>query len=270
MWPALKLVAYTLLKRTGGIPDYTLGTQMDHPSAAHSHLSPTGRWHGMTFAHAANARIVPVNLTDGYNTHKKSSVYDVGAQYQTAQSERTLIVQQSRRWYAVHPPWFKSPVPYDQRVGIWFGTAWDQRAESGGWVFVQSGNAYAAIRPVLADMKHEEETRKKDAAVVFFNVPNDAPTVKLRTDGYKWSEDHSILLLEDNHTATIIEAGRTTDYPTLEAFMADVLDNPIALYKTVVPGANILVYTGCGKGAQEMVFNCGVAEIPTAGGDPIK
>ena len=65
----------------------------------------------------------------------------------------------------------------------------------------------------------------------------------------------------------IIQAGRKADYSTLDAFMAVVLDNPIALYKTVVPGFHILAYTGNGKDAPEIVFNAGTADIPTVGGE---
>lgn len=57
---------------------------------------------------------------------------------------------------------------------------------------------------------------------------------------YRWDKDHTILLLADNHVATIIEAGRVADYATLEDFMADVLDSPPALHRTVVPGDHIL------------------------------
>ncbi len=258
------------LKNTYVTPDYTLGTQMDHPSAVHSHLSITGRWHGMTFAQSPEARIVPVNITEGLNVYKKKSPYDMEAMYQTVHYERTLIVQQSRRWYAVHPEWYPVNAGYDQPVGIWFGNEWDHRVERDGWTFVQSGNAYAAVRPVLWDEAYEKEYKKKTTGnQVYFNAPDDAPKVKLRTDSFSWSEDKSLMYLEDMHTATIIEAGRKADYPTLEAFMADVLDNPIALYKTVVPGDNILVYTGCGEEAQEIVLSCGAVQIPTVGGEPI-
>lgn len=258
------------LKSTYVTPDYTLGTQMDHPSAVHSHLSITGRWHGMTFSQSPEARIVPVNLTDGLNKYKKKSPYDMEAMYQTVHHERTLIVQQSRRWYAVHPEWYPVNADYNQPVGIWIGNEWDRRVERDGWVFVQSGKAYATVRPVLWDEAYEKEHKKKTSGnQVYFNAPDDAPTVKLRTDCYRWSEDKSLLLLEDKFTATIIEAGSKADYPTLEAFMADVLDNPIALYKTVVPGDNVLVYTGCGDDAQEIVFNCGARQIPMVGGESI-
>ena len=36
-----------------------------------------------------------------------------------------------------------------------------------------------------------------------------------------------------------------------------------------MPGYNILVYTGCGSDAKEIVFNAGTPEIPLIGGDPI-
>jgi MYXO-CTERM domain-containing protein len=40
-------------------------------------------------------------------------------------------------------------------MGVWFGNAWDERIERDGWVFVRSGNAYAAVRPVTWDEEYE-------------------------------------------------------------------------------------------------------------------
>jgi hypothetical protein len=257
------------LKYTYVTPDYTLGTQMDHPSAVHSHLSLCGRWHGMTFAQSPSSRIVPVGIPEE-NT-KKGNDYDLEVLYHTVQHENTLILQQARRWFALHPEWFPADDSrYKKNVGIWIGKDWGQRRETNGWIFVQQGNAYAAVRPVLWDEKYEKENKVyTEGQQRFFNAPHDPPTVKLRTDCYSWNEDQTLLLLEDNHTAVILEAGRKADYPALEDFMAAVLDNPIKLYKTVVPGYNILVYTGCGKNAKEIVFNIGAPEIPTVGGEPI-
>jgi hypothetical protein len=78
-----------------------------------------------------------------------------------------------------------------------------------------------------------------------------------------------MIVLEDRFSPVIIEAGRRADYPTLEAFMADVLDNPIALHKTVVPGLNELVYTGTDTAAPEIVFNAANGEIPTVSGEHV-
>lgn len=48
-----------MLKYTYVTPDYTLGTQMDHPDLAHSHLSTASRWQGMTVAQSPLSSIVP-------------------------------------------------------------------------------------------------------------------------------------------------------------------------------------------------------------------
>ena len=258
------------LKNTYVTPDYTLGTQMDHPSAVHSHLSISGRWHGMTFAQSVESRIVPVSVPLGVNKKGQKNPYELEAMFQTVQLEHTLIVEQSRRWHAIHPDWFPTNTDYNQPIGIWLGNAWDQREEEAGWIFVQRGNAYGAVRPVLWDEQFEREQKvKTEGNQVYFNAPHDGPTVKLRTDGYSWSEDGTILLLQDAHSPVIIEAGRLCDYPTLEAFKTDVLGNPIDLYKTVVPGDHILVYTGCGASAKEITINTGVSHIPTVGDDPV-
>jgi hypothetical protein len=51
--------------------------------------------------------------------------------------------------------------------------------------------------------------------------------------------------------------------------MASVENVPIALYKTVVPTFNILVYTPPGKETSEMVFNAINNEIPMLDGEYI-
>lgn len=262
------------LKTTYVTPDYTLGTQMDHPAAVHSHLSITGRWHGMTFAQSEDSRIVPVGLVSPANPHNHlvnaDKGYDLELMLQTAQHQQTLIVQQARRWTAVHPEWYPNHPSYSRPMGIWLGTDWDEQIESDGWVFVQKGRAYAAVRPVLWDEAYETERKKRtEGNQVFFNSPDDLPTVKLREDCYSWNQDRSILILEDAYSPVIIEAGRSADYPTMADFMAKVIANPIALYKTVMPGSNILVYRRGTADAPEIVFNAGIPQIPTIGDEPV-
>jgi hypothetical protein len=91
--------------------------------------------------------------------------------------------------------------------------------------------------------------------------------VRLRTDPYQWVQNNTILKLEENHMPVIIEAGHQDDYQDLEAFMADVLDNPLALHKCVVPGDFVLVYTG--SSGKEMTFGTAAPQIPTIGGEPV-
>lgn len=257
------------LKSVYVTPDYTLGTQMDHPAAVHSHLSLAGRWHGMTFAQDPRQRVVPVVRTEERDRKTKRN-YNMEGMWQTAHHGRTLIVQQARQWFALHPDWFPSNIRDDQPAGVWIGENWDRKEEVDGWVFVQSGEAYAAVRPVLWDEAYETEKRLQGVGnQINFNKSGQNPTVKLRTDAYTWDEKGEILLLEENHMPVIIEAGHHDHYPDLESFMADVLDNPLALYKTVVPGNHVLAYTGSGSNAQEIAFNAAAPTIPTVGGEPI-
>ena len=70
-------------------------------------------------------------------------------------------------------------------MGIWLGTDWDQQNETGGWVFVQKGRAYAELRPVLWDETCEKERQKRTQGnQIFFNALDDQSTVKLREDYY--------------------------------------------------------------------------------------
>ena len=259
------------LKYTYVTPDYTLGTQMDHPAAVHSHLSISGRWHGMTFAQSPDARIVPVGIPDRPNIQGKILPLDTETTFRTAQHENVLIVQQARRWFQIDPDWFPAYADrYERPVAIYVGSDWDGQEERAGWIFLQKGSAYAGVRPVLWDQAYEKAKAEDTGGTQeHFHGSQDESTVKLREDCYRWNDDRSMILLEERFSPVIIQAGRRADHATLEAFMADVLDNPIALYKTVVPGFNQLVYSGNGQGAPEIVFNAANNEIPTIGGKHI-
>ena len=51
--------------------------------------------------------------------------------------------------------------------------------------------------------------------------------------------------------------------------MGDVLDNPLILDKTVVPGFHVLRYRGCGEDAKEITFNLANSEMPFVGAERI-
>lgn len=264
------------LKYSYVTPDYVLGTQMEHPAAVHSHLSLTKRWQGMIFAQSPMSRIVTVGLQlagkdePGYVHSKKG--YDMHTNYRTVQSKSVFITQQARRIFQVNPDWFPAGPMYERGVGVFIGDDWDELIERDGWVLVRKGNAYAAIKPILWDAEYEKAKNQEAGGAgtqAFFNSPKADPTVKIKAGAYSWVADGKVLQLEDRFSPVIIEAGRKADYPTMEDFIADILDNPIALYKTVVPGYNVLVYTGCGEDAKEIVFNAGTMEMPTVGGEYI-
>ena len=261
------------LKYSYVTPDYVLGAQMEHPAAVHSHLSLTKRWHGMIFSQSPLSRIVTVGLNEvdkeqpGYVKSKKG--YDMHLNYRSVQSKSVLITQQARRLFQVNPEWFPAGSIYDRGMGVFLGNDWDEMIELLGWIFVRKGNAYAAIKPILYDAAYEKEKRVQagiKGTQLFFDSPEEPATVKIKDGAYSWVCDRKVIKLENKFSPVIIEAGRKADFPNMDDFISDILDNRIALYKTVVPGYNILVYSGCGKQAEEIVFNTGTMEMPTVGG----
>ena len=251
-------------------PHYTLSTQMDHPWAVHSHLSKAGRWHGMTVTQDADTRIVPVTLPiepDFRGGQAKISLEQI---YKTFQHENTLIVQRARAFNEVNPDWF--PL-YRQRTdqGVHIGSAWDEQVENQGWIFLRKGDVYAALRVALWDRQYEEEKANEAAPgnQRHFNKPEDDPTVKLHDRPYAFSEDGSIVVLEDRFSPVIIQAGDAGLHGSFADFQQTVTAAGIALYKTVVPSFNILVFHPPGAEAVEMVFNAANNEIPMLNGEYI-
>ena len=250
-------------------PDYILSAQMEHPAAMHSHLSTAGRWQGMVFAQKPECRIVTVGMTYSNDGGARNKKYDMEMMYRSAQSKSVLVTQQARRWYQINPDWFPAQERYQRPMGVYFGDSWDRKEEKDGWIFVESGNAYAAVRPVVWDEVYEKELENRKGNQKYFNSHKHKPTVKLAVDTYTWKRENTVIELKDKFAPVIIEGGQKEDYATLDAFMADVLDNSLELYKTVVPGFHTLVYTGCGEHAKEIVFNTGNVEMPTIGGEYI-
>ncbi len=255
------------LKYSYVTPLYTLSTQMDHPLAVQSHLSKAGRWHGMTVTQDAGARIVPVVFPIEPDFRGEMKPYAMEGKYKTFQNNNTLILQRSRSFSEVNPDWY--PL-YKQRTdqGVYIGNAWDEKIEKLGWIFLRKGDVYAALRVVLWDKEFEEEKAKKknSGTQIFFHGPEDDPTVKLSENCYTLRDDDKFIVLNNLYSPIIIQAGDKKQFESFEKFMTDVQSASIALYKTVVPTFNILVFTPPGKDAAEMVFNAANNEIPMLDG----
>jgi len=250
------------LKYSYVTPSYTLNTQMDHPWAMHSHLSKAGRWHGMTVAQDADARIVPVYLPTGPDHHGKIQKFSLEGMFKAFQHNNTLIVQRSRSFCEVNPDWY--PL-YKQRSeqGVYIGDAWDEQVEKGGWIFLRRGDAYAGVRVVLWDAAFEAEKKKKsDGTQIHFHGAHDDPTVKLMDKPYSYTDDRKFIVLKDRFSPVIIQAGDRQQYGSFEDFITRTQQAPIALHKTVVPTFNILIFTPPQDNAPEMVFNAANNEIP--------
>lgn len=257
-------------------PQYTLGTQMEYPLAIHSHLSATGRWHGLTIAADPGARIVPVSL--GVESKKsmqhspKIGAINMEVIYKTVQHEDTLIFQRNENFTRIDPDWFPDKDRYNNtEQGVFVGHAWDHLKEDSGWVFVQKGDVYAGIRPLLRDVEYEvaQTLKKQGGKKVDFSLrAYDAPTVKIDDVCYTWNEDRSIMILTDDFAAVILQSGDKEKYGSFDDFMNKVKATGLELYKTVVPEFDEVVYNPPGN-ESEIVFNAANIEIPKINGEYI-
>lgn len=259
------------LKSTYVTPLYTLGTQMDHPAAVHSHLSMAGRWHGMTVAGAPRVRVVPVGLPKEPDDRGRQQDISLELMWQTVHSGRSMILQRATRWFAVHPTWFPAITDADRYPsGVWIGDEWDARVERDGWLFLRERDVYSAIRVAGWDKTRDDAARLPNTGnQVFFVRWDDETPVQMCDPCYTWALDGKAIELDDPEAPIVIEAGDKGTYGTFEAFQQDVLDNSLVLYRAVVPGFHEVVYTGSGEGARELVFNAGAPSIPRIGGEHV-
>jgi hypothetical protein len=254
-------------------PQYTLGTQMDYPLAAHSHLSTAGRWHGMTVAADAKARIVPVGIgvepTNPVVISNKVGKITMELMYKTSQHENTFIFQRTENYLLIDPDWF--PLKNLQsKQGVYVGNAWDSVKEDAGWIFFKKGDVYAGIRPVVRDVDFEKAKMEKiRPGNSSWQRPHFDATVKMNEHSYAWNEDKSIILLNNDFTPVIIQSGDKALFGSFASFMQSVKNARLELYNTVVHEFDELVYTPPGKDAPEMIFNAGNMEIPRIGGEYI-
>lgn len=227
-------------------PDYILGCQMDHPAAIHSHLSPQARWLGITFKGENGPRIFPIDAA----VDTKGWTYE-HALCRAVQNENVMLVQQARRFSQVNPDWYPSKQMIGNDFGINFGDNLDSLVEKEGWIFIEHGDAFAAIR------------------VVSGNDNIQGLYSELEKDNYSWSADKKMVIFKDKYSGMIFETSRRVHHKTLEDFMMDILDNTLILNKTVVAGFNILRYRGCGDNAKEIYFNLANEEISMVDGERI-
>ena len=247
-------------------PDYTLGLQMEHPDVIHCHLSITDRWQGMTFAQSHNSKIIFRMYPESERTLPDNKKHSRGGSkgMNNLQHENVQIIQVARNFHRVTPDWFPGATPLDeadQVVAFAIGTDWDEKVEKNGWIFLRKAHAYAALRPAFWDKEAEKIRREKAKS----NAEAAEP-VMMSQKAYSWSTDGQFIELIDRYSPVILQAGRKANDGSFDDFMGQISSNPIALYQTVNPGSNILVYHPFGAEGESLVFNGGTNEIPRIDG----
>ncbi|MCA9735793.1 hypothetical protein KC799_26885 [candidate division KSB1 bacterium] len=239
-------------------PDYILGCQMDHPAAVHSHLSNQNRWLGIIFRGEDGPRVYPTDAVK----NKKGSYVSEGVYCRSVQYENVMLVQQSRRWFQINPDWYPAKIIAGKQMGVYFGDNLEKIIEKDGWIFVEHGDAFLAVRIVEGEYS-QGWTLGQDVTLSDLHS-------ELVKDSYTWNDDKKMIFLNDNYAGIIFEASRRIHHKTLDAFVDDILDNYLVLDKTVVPGFHILRYKGCGENARELYFNLANNEISMIDGKRIE
>lgn len=234
-------------------PDYIMGCQMDHPLAVHSHLSIQNRWQGITFKGEKGPRVFPTPL----KINDSGEYLPYGDGYtRCVQDKSVMIVQQSRGFTVVNPDWYPSKSRANLDYGVYIGNNHDNIVEKAGWIFVEHGNAFLAVKPIVGEYAEGWTILKDGATPGLYS--------EIIQDCYEWSKNKELIYIKDKYAGVIFETSRREHYNKLDDFIDAILKNPIALEKTVVPGFHILKYTGLN--GTEFYFNLANNEIPMVDG----
>jgi hypothetical protein len=252
-----------LLRYSWVTPDYIMGTQMDHPLALHSHLSTTKRFQGIIFP--TNTRAI-VQTRDLVQRPNGSWGLGTTGMYRSLQHGPVMITQQPRRLFIVSPEWFPAQGYQTHVYGVGFAANLSKVEDEGGWVFVEEGNAYLAVRVVAGQYQApsaEDQEDDDDTVTPGAYQGNDSLTEPLSDKAATWVMPKRILRCNDRHSPIIFEAGRRADYPTLADFKKHILGNSLVLHKTAIPGWYTLTYKSNGV---EYYFNATAPEAPKVNG----
>jgi hypothetical protein len=161
-------------------PDYILGTASLKPGDTHIGPSNQNRWQGIIFNTSSDARVYPQAAP--------TSVEKTQDAFFSVQKKNVLITRKNG---------FS-----DQPTLVYFAASLDTVDEQSGWLFVQEGRAYLAVRPVGTSYTWLDPAKNKAASI-------DLRFIKLAAAG----------------SPIVFEAATVDQYATFDAFKADILDN---------------------------------------------
>lgn len=247
-------------------PDYILSSQMEHPRTIYNHLAVSGRWMGLVTGTDVTARIVPVALDPSTRLSPNGEHYHLDLVCNCVQSENVLIFQQKRRWTQANPAMFPAyDDVYDQHMGIFLGTGWEEIIARGEVLFLRKGKVYASVR-VICCLQDEDPLAWAKGTARY------AEDIVLDKEPWTWEKD-GLLRLKSPFSPVILEAGSEAESGNFGAFVEAVADNPPRLWATVVKreAGVIIQYRGTGKGARQLVYHGANNDvIPTIDGRQVE
>jgi len=160
-------------------PHYVVGSNFY--DARLSYASTASPWQGVIFDGAETARIgfyiKPASTEDWH-------VFDA---YVSAQDRNVLVVQ---KWHPAPP---NMPVHQPAYLQVYFSVTLDSVVEDeSGWIFVQSGSSYAAVKVVAGGYSWNEkwehaDTPAKDRCTI--TLEQDSPVIVVTNDASDYNKD---------------------------------------------------------------------------------
>jgi len=214
-------------------PDFIMGSLLleARPNTDWATISSQGRWHGVIFRGATDARIYPFCET-------KKSTYN---QHWAVQRKGTLISQKLKDSKGA------------AGLRVWFSKdGLSVPLKEGDWYFTEADGAWAAVRVVSG-----ESLLLKDS------LP---PARKKTNEDEDGDEDGPskggiILKCEDDFSPVIIEVARKADFPSRADFQKAVLALPLTLEN------GVLSHTGLG--GDRFIFFTDQSRPPEVNGQPV-
>ena len=174
-------------------PSYIMGTTELWPKDTHIAPSSQNRWQGIIFDTTADARVYPQAAL--------SSVSPTNDAFLSVQSQNVMITE--KRFYTNEP------------TLVYFPASLDGVVEQGGWVFVQEGGSYLAVRPAVGS--YTWITPQKNLAA---------------------NRSQRFIKLTNPTSPIIFEASTTARFPNVADFRSRIIGEP----RTYTKG--VLHYTG--------------------------
>jgi hypothetical protein len=161
-------------------PYYVLGTAVLKPGDTHVGPSNQNRWQGIIFNTTPDARVYPQAAP--------TSVDKTQDAFFSVQKRNVLITR--KNGYT------------DQPTLVYFPASLDTVDEQLGWLFVQEGRSYLAVRPVVSGYMWLDPAKNKAASI-----------------------DNRFIKLSAGGSPIIFEAATVDQYATFDAFKLDILNN---------------------------------------------
>lgn len=262
--PISRLIRYSWIT-----PDYILGTQMDHPGATHNHLSANGRFQGLIFAEPRGAAVYVKGIEDEKEFASPARDYPYNnTMVRSVQEEQVAIFQGARRILRQSPAWFPNEAYELEAMVVGFAKA-QHIEEENGWIFVQNGEGFLAVR-VVDGLQVPMKSTGNAANRGTVDYPLESEHVDLVETPYVWNQTRDKIKFNDTWSPVIFEAGRLDDFGSIAEFKKYILSNKVTLLKTVVPGFYRLRYEYGANNEKRIDFNAANLQIPRVNGHPVE